>query len=93
MSEAFPCTGCGACCRSILRSEKTSALDRGDGTCRYLDDKENLCIIYENRPDICNIQNSYEKSYKSLISWSEFVDLNQIACNELLKQQSLASKV
>ena len=87
MSEPFPCTGCGACCRSVRKSELTSALDQGDGTCMYLDDETNSCTIYESRPDICNIQRSYEKAYKSSISWLDFVALNKMACNELLKQQ------
>ena len=87
MSNPFPCTGCGACCRSVRLSELTAALDRGDGACRHLDDVQNICTIYDVRPDICNIKRTYEQHYKSSISWSKFVALNQIACDDLLKQQ------
>lgn len=90
MSEAFPCTGCGACCKSVRLSELTAALDRGDGVCRNLDDIKNICTIYDTRPDICNIQRTYEQYYKPRISWPRFVVLNQIACEELLKQQIAA---
>ena len=41
-------------------------LDRGDGVCRYL--KGNLCSIYEDRPLLCRVDESYEIYYKSLIS-------------------------
>jgi Fe-S-cluster containining protein len=51
MSDAFPCNGCGACCKSIQLSELTSWLDRGDGVCKFFDAMHNICTIYENRPD------------------------------------------
>jgi Fe-S-cluster containining protein len=92
MNDAFPCTGCGACCRSVRLSELTAALDRGDGVCRYLNDAQNTCTIYDTRPDICNIRRLYEQHFKSNISWSKFVDLNLIACEELLKQQQIKFK-
>ena len=41
----FECDKCGACCRSLKRSELYSKLDRGDGVCKYLND--NLCSIYD----------------------------------------------
>lgn len=90
MSEPFPCTGCGACCKSVLLSELTAALDRGDGTCRYFDNVLSTCTIYDDRPDICNIQRTYEQYYKPNIGWSKFVALNLIACEDLLKQQAPA---
>lgn len=89
MSKPFPCTSCGACCKSVLLSELTAALDRGDGTCRYFDDALSICTIYDDRPDICNIQLTYEQYYKHNISWPKFVELNLIACEDLLKQQTL----
>ena len=93
MNAAFPCTGCGACCRSIRLSEFTVALDRGDGTCRHLDDNHNTCTIYDSRPTICNIQRTYEQTYKPIVSWSKFVALNQIACGELLRKRIEAGSV
>lgn len=87
MRKPFPCTGCGACCRSVRLSELTADFDRGDGTCKNFDEAKNTCIIYDDRPDICNIERAYEQHYKPSISWLRFVALNQIACEELLKQQ------
>lgn len=86
MSEVFPCTGCGACCRSVRLSELTASFDRGDGTCRHFDDIQNACTIYDDRPDICNIHRSYDQHYASQVSWPEFVRVNKIACDELMKQ-------
>jgi uncharacterized protein len=87
MTAVFPCTGCGACCRSVRFSPLTTDLDRGDGVCRHLNDIQNSCTIYENRPDICNIQRTYEQQYKSTVSWPKFITLNLVACQELLSKK------
>ena len=83
MSQDFPCTGCGACCRSVFLSKYTSWLDRGDGTCRDFDDSTSRCSVYENRPTICNVRVMYEADYKNKISWEDFVSINLQACNSL----------
>ena len=57
----FPCDKCGECCRNLNLSKVYSELDRGDGVCRYLDG--NLCSIYQNRPVLCRIDESYEIFY------------------------------
>ncbi len=88
MKEIFPCNSCGACCKSVQLSKLTANLDRGDGTCRHFDDAQNTCLIYDTRPDICNVQHTYESHYKEIISWEKFIVLNQIACAELLKKQA-----
>jgi Fe-S-cluster containining protein len=53
------CTGCGDCCRTLgnlnLRAwPELRALDRGDGTCRFLD-AASRCMIYETRPLLCRV--------------------------------------
>jgi len=90
MSDAFPCNGCGACCKSILLSELTSWLDRGDGVCKFFDAMHNICTIYENRPDVCNVRVMYEKYYKDVYFWPEFVAINLMACKTLLLHSSQA---
>ncbi|MBN9365592.1 MAG: YkgJ family cysteine cluster protein [Comamonadaceae bacterium] len=79
----FPCTRCGACCRSVALSPVTAWLDRGDGACRHLDDKSALCLIYEERPDICRIGHQYQMNYQKYFSWEEFCELNQECCTAL----------
>lgn len=83
MSEAFPCNQCGACCKSIRLSTLTDWLDRGDGVCRHFDDEQNTCTIYENRPDVCNVRMMYEQHYQRNLDWSEFITINQQACEKL----------
>ena len=84
---AFPCTRCGACCRSVHLSPATEWLDKGNGICRHFDEKTNLCSIYENRPEICRIDLEYEINYQETMSWSEFCALNQACCDMLVIQQ------
>lgn len=92
MKLEFPCTKCGACCKSVRLSELTQHFDRGDGSCKHFDEEENNCQIYDSRPEICNISTIYKNKYETLIDWKTFVTLNQISCNELHKQQNLISK-
>ena len=86
MNEIFPCNNCGACCKSIRLSMQTAWLDRGDGVCRHFDNIQNTCTIYENRPEVCNVRVMYEQHYQSQFSWTEFVAVNQKACDALLVQ-------
>lgn len=83
-TDSFPCNRCGACCKSIRLLEETVSFDRGDGVCRHFDDTQNVCAIYEKRPEICNVQLMYEKHYKDQYKWTEFVSINQKACKILL---------
>ena len=59
MREAFPCAVCGACCRSLDSSPLLAALDRGDGVCRHLDEESNLCGMYDERPEICRVEDMH----------------------------------
>jgi len=36
-------------------SVRPSDLDRGDGTCKFLDEKTNMCKIYDHRPALCDV--------------------------------------
>ena len=78
----FPCTACGACCRSLGSLPLFAAMDRGDGVCRHLEDRSNLCRIYEERPEICRVADMH-RQFTDRYSWPEFVDLNLRACAEL----------
>lgn len=82
MREAFPCTACGACCRSLDGSPLLAALDRGDGVCRHLDEGTNLCRIYDERPEICRVEDMH-RHFADRFSWPEYVKLNLRACAEL----------
>ncbi|NQZ07808.1 MAG: YkgJ family cysteine cluster protein [Algicola sp.] len=81
----FPCDNCGKCCQYVNLSEETKWLDRGDGICRHLDENTKFCLIYDDRPDICNVKFQYKKNYAQNYTWQEFVDLNVQVCSELKK--------
>lgn len=79
----FLCDQCGVCCRNLRLSPLYAELDRGDGVCKYL--SGNLCSIYEFRPLLCRVDESYEKFFKEVMSLEDYYRLNQEAC-EMLKK-------
>ena len=81
----FKCDMCGQCCRPLDRSEIYKEIDRGDGTCRYL--TGNKCSIYEKRPVICRVDESYELFFKKLYSKEQYYRLNYEACKKLKEEE------
>lgn len=86
---SFPCTQCGACCKSISGIDFLATYDRGDGQCKYLDESTNQCRNYENRPLLCNIDRAFEELFHNQMSKSEYYRLNALACNTLQEQQGI----
>ena len=82
----FNCTKCGECCRHIDLIPELIEFDDGTGVCKYL--HGNLCSIYKNRPDICNVDVMYEKIFKTECTKEEFYELNHKVCNEIIKLKS-----
>lgn len=81
----FICSMCGECCRNLDKSEVYKSLDRGDGVCKYLEG--NLCSIYENRPLLCRIDESYDSLFKDKISLDEYYKMNYEVCKKLKKKR------
>ncbi len=79
----FPCSSCGACCRSIAQIEELREYDLGNGICKYFDIQNMICKIYEIRPDICRIDLMFEKEYFKYYNEKEFYKLNAEVCNKL----------
>lgn len=77
----FKCDCCGACCRHLNLSPLYAELDRGDGICKYL--FGNLCSIYEKRPLLCRVDESYQKLFTGVMSIDTYYRLNQEACQTL----------
>lgn len=77
----FSCDKCGACCQNLHLSPLYAELDRGDGVCKYL--SENLCSIYESRPLLCRVDESYEKFFKEVMSIEEYYRINLDVCKKL----------
>lgn len=77
----FQCNQCGLCCKNLTLSPVYAELDRGDGTCKYL--KDNLCSIYNDRPLLCRIDESYEVFFRDSFSREEYYRINYEMCNKL----------
>lgn len=78
----FECDRCGICCQHIDSIPQLKEFDSGDGRCIHLLEN-NLCEIYLDRPDICNVEKMYEKYFKDNISEDEYIRQNMMGCNEL----------
>lgn len=54
--EGWACKKCGACCRSfIVERLMPDYWDKDDKKCKYINN-DNLCEIYDKRPEICVVQ-------------------------------------
>jgi hypothetical protein len=83
----FKCDCCGACCRNLHLSEIYKELDRGDGVCKYL--VGNLCSIYENRPDICNVDKAYNLYFSKIMTKEEYYSQNYNTCKILKEKENI----
>lgn len=79
----FKCERCGNCCRNIGGIDLYLDLDDGSGVCKYLDKKTNLCLIYEDRPLKCRIDDAYNQIFKNEMSLEEYYELNYESCRKL----------
>lgn len=77
----FECDKCGMCCRNLDKSDIYKELHNGDGICIYLDG--NVCSIYENRPLLCRVDESYEIYFKDMMSLNEYYEANYEICSKL----------
>jgi Fe-S-cluster containining protein len=59
-----------------------SEYDRGNGMCRYLTEN-NLCMIYSNRPVICNVEKMYDLYFKDIFLPKDYIIRNLKACVKL----------
>lgn len=78
---SFKCDQCGECCRHIGGIELYKELDDGSGVCKYLNG--NLCSIYNERPILCRVDESYNLFFSN-ISIEEYYNANYKVC-KLLK--------
>lgn len=83
--DKFPCVQCGECCRHIDMIPQLVQFDRGDGVCIHL--CENLCNIYEDRPDICCVDLKYKNYFNEFCTKEDFYELNLQICQELRQKK------
>ena len=85
----FPCTRCGLCCRSLDMNKDLQFLDRGDGTCRYLNCETNECKDYQNRPLYCRVDEMYEKFFSGELLLDEYLRMNVDVCLSLQERAGI----
>ncbi len=69
-------------------TEQYKHLDRGDGVCLHFNMETNLCSIYETRPVICRIDESYELFFKDQMTLEQFYAINYKSCYMLKRLES-----
>ena len=62
-------------------------LDDGNGVCRYFDKEKYLCTIYDIRPWKCRVDEAYERLYKGILSYDEYITKTKQCCLILQKFQ------
>ena len=85
--SSWYCRKCGACCRVAVKDVPN--LNRGDGICKNLDMKTNLCKIYEERPIICRVDEGYDKLFRHhlLMSKEQYYQYQSMKCYEAMKDR------
>lgn len=93
-SSKFLCSECGACCR--IAGEQGFMPQRGDGACLYLT-KDNLCAIYDSRPEICNVKTMYNRKIEegklsTEITEIDYYMMSTAYCHEMIDLLNLDEK-
>ena len=85
----FPCTSCGLCCQNISNIDELKEFDLGNSICKYFNHINSSCIIYDNRPQICRIDEMFNQEYNRYFSREEFYIENARVCNSLQVQYKI----
>lgn len=89
MKKMFCCNQCGLCCRNIHLVPDLKDFNIGEGVCKYLDLQTNKCLIYNERPLVCNVEKSFESIYSAFMSEDKYILLNQKGCELLWTKKKL----
>ncbi|MGL5125493.1 MAG: YkgJ family cysteine cluster protein [Fusobacteriaceae bacterium] len=79
----FFCDKCGKCCENLHLNNIYTNLHNGNGICNYFDSKKKICTIYEKRPLLCNLKESYSKYFSEIYTEEDFFELNLDACKKI----------
>ena len=85
----FPCTSCGSCCRRVfLVNFFPKEWIKKDGSCIHLDEN-NLCKIYDTRPDYCRVGHKLKESG---LTKEEYFKKTAMICNHYMQQDGIKDK-
>lgn len=102
IDNLYPCSSCGSCCKrinkvveNIPKFSELYNIEINDlqfpyqydinGKCEMLD-SDNKCKVYENRPNICNIEYMRERMN---FEKEEFYKINIKICNQLMDEDKV----
>jgi len=93
---SFGCTGCGSCCKRVgdnLAAHQKNGFPYGvkeDGrTCEKLGE-DNKCMVYENRPDMCNVETMFYKLHSRSGKSKKTVFLEEAKiCNKFMDEDGV----
>jgi uncharacterized protein len=86
----FPCTKCGCCCKRVGEAVRISGIQfpygfNDKGECEMLVD--NKCIVYANRPWICNVDKIIKKNkFNKKIYYKETAR----ECNKMMDEDGIS---
>ncbi len=83
----FNCDKCGKCCMHIDMVPGFSEMDDGTGRCKYLTE-DNLCSIYEHRPNACRGTYMYYKYYQHM-SVDDYYEMVRELCLKIKNNERL----
>lgn len=83
----FECSCCGECCRRLGVLHWAKNMIDLKGVCKYLNQENNLCRIYERRPIFCNVDAYYDKYLSDKISRTEYYRLNKEMCDKFCNEK------
>lgn len=79
----FECSKCGLCCKCLDGVSGMEGYHAGDGVCNFLEPDTNLCLIYDSRPVMCNVDEGYDEYFSGIMTREEFYAENTAACKVL----------
>lgn len=85
--KRFHCDRCGECCKHVNYVSLLKDFDAGNGRCKYLTE-DNLCSIYDRRPDVCRGTYVYYK-YFSHMSVEDYYAMITALCSKLEAHEKL----
>jgi len=84
----FICRRCGCCCIHNDTYEPAMFLNRADGVCKYYDEANKACTIYDFRPDFCRVDKTYSM-FKDKMTWEEYVEYAYECCEALRRMEKV----
>lgn len=94
----FACSGCGSCCRRVGPAmEQMKELGfpyeaKEDGSCEMLDESNN-CKVYENRPEVCNVESMYKRFHQPMLKTRKATFLEEAKiCNTFMAEDGVSEE-